>query len=137
MARKRDRDRYKDRERQRRAHKSRKVRAARMLGGRCQGEGCNVTDIRLLQFDHVIPILRNDGRRGITAENAHREILSGGKHKYQLLCANCHMIKTQRDKDAGLIPSRAIPAWEREKMRGGHQLQQAPQQLDLFLAVQT
>lgn len=71
------------------------------LGSYCSRCACETT--RVLQIDHV----EKDGK-------AHRESLStkggiammtailkdikdGNSNRYQVLCANCHMIKTQED----------------------------------------
>lgn len=69
-----------------------KAEAFIKLGGKCSA--CNNPDFRVLQIDHI----HNDGatdrriRRAIVA--LYRNIiLHGAQDKYQLLCANCHMLK--------------------------------------------
>jgi hypothetical protein len=85
-------------------------RAIAALGGHCQarrddGTVCGFADPRALQFDHIEPVRR--GRNGLhksaqTSDKVHRAILSGKTAGIQLLCANCHMIKTRADEEAGL-----------------------------------
>ena len=73
------------------------------MGGCC--EECGFADQRALQFDHRTPIRR--GRNGLhksahTSDKVHRAIMRGQRENLQLLCANCHQIKTRRDEDSGL-----------------------------------
>lgn len=61
------------------------------LGGKCQ---CGVDDERVLQIDHV----NGDGRVDRKANHQYdilRRIASGLTEGYQLLCSNCHVIKTR------------------------------------------
>lgn len=69
-----------------------------ILGGKCNK--CGITDPRILQFDHIC----NNG-------NKRRKLIGGGnaeirycvanpkkaKKILQLLCANCHVLKTWRN----------------------------------------
>lgn len=63
------------------------------LGGKCAH--CGNTDARVLTLDHKYGGGRKDhairGTQGIR-----RDILSGKRNKddFQILCANCHLIKT-------------------------------------------
>ena len=69
-----------------------------MLGGKCSN--CGNDDVRVLQIDHK----HNDGKelkrggriRGLDAKH-YRAIIRGDDplDRYQLLCANCHSLKTQ------------------------------------------
>ena len=59
------------------------------LGGICKQCGC--TDIRCLQIDHMIP-LRGIKRMGTL--DFYRSIVQGKRENLQILCANCHAIKT-------------------------------------------
>jgi 5-methylcytosine-specific restriction endonuclease McrA len=71
------------------------------LGGRCVR--CAYDDTRALVFDHVKPVrrgLRGVGKSKHTGQDTHRAVLNGSK-AYQLLCANCHMIKTRADDVEG------------------------------------
>jgi hypothetical protein len=78
------------RERARERYAKWKAKAHKALGGCCSD--CRINDVRVLQIDHV-----NGGGR------KHRMSVGGVKlfehvvdhpEEYQLLCANCHMIKT-------------------------------------------
>ena len=70
-----------------------------MLGGKCAR--CPQRNLRVLQVDHV----KEDGKRhrdqlktkgGITLMTAVlQEIAKGHSARFQVLCANCHMIKSQ------------------------------------------
>jgi predicted HNH restriction endonuclease len=59
------------------------------LGGVCAI--CQCADIRCLQIDHVTP-LRGAQRLGSVA--LYRSIILGARDGLQVLCANCHAIKT-------------------------------------------
>ena len=79
-------------------YRQRKIATLRALGGRCVR--CANDDPRVLQFDHI----NNDGyldkRKGYrtpyyrAAQLLRAEGLDAAKAVFQLLCANCHMIKT-------------------------------------------
>jgi 5-methylcytosine-specific restriction endonuclease McrA len=76
--------------------------AIALMGGRCQR--CGFDDERALQFDHVKPARRGlNGKRksGETGIATHRAIVNGMREGYQLLCANCHAIKTREDDPDG------------------------------------
>src|SRR6267142_1012690 len=73
--------------------KNRQVRAAiiRALGSQCVK--CSFSDSRALQVDHVNGGGRLDKNRGYAL---YRKIVKSqalGTNEYQLLCANCNMIK--------------------------------------------
>ena len=70
-------------------------RAVAFLGGLCAH--CGIADYRVLHIDHV------DGgggaeKRAIGDAGIHRKILAGAEG-YQLLCANCHNIKTWYEEE--------------------------------------
>jgi 5-methylcytosine-specific restriction endonuclease McrA len=66
--------------------------AIRSLGGACVH--CGITDERVLQIDHIVPIGDRKNRpKSVAAEMAKAKDLSN----YQLLCANCHVIKTREN----------------------------------------
>jgi len=74
----------------------RRIRAAAIeaLGGRCECCGLDVTEV--LEFDHRTPVLRRtNGVRNRDAADQARRILNGEAHLFQLLCANCHTLKTR------------------------------------------
>ena len=61
------------------------------LGGECSR--CGIDDPRVLQVDHV----NDDGaveRRSMRRDDIWKRVLADTSGRYQLLCANCHAIKT-------------------------------------------
>jgi 5-methylcytosine-specific restriction endonuclease McrA len=76
-----------------------RLRAIAKMGGRCMR--CGFSDHRALQFDHVKPLRRGlsgMSRKEQSSRWTHLQILKGAKG-YQLLCANCHTIKTRTEDD--------------------------------------
>ena len=76
--------------------KSRKKRATKLrqeaivlLGGQCVR--CQCSDMRCLQIDHVVPL---NGKLRLLTEKFYRSIIDGLTENLQVLCANCHAIKT-------------------------------------------
>lgn len=70
-------------------------KALQELGGKCLM--CGINDKRVLQIDHV------DGggsaeRNKIGRDGIHRKVVRDGGFGYQLLCANCHAIKTYNER---------------------------------------
>ena len=65
----------------------------RRFGGKCRI--CGFDDHRELCVDH-----KNGGggieRRGLHPDTYYRRLLTASKSKYQLLCANCNLIKARR-----------------------------------------
>jgi 5-methylcytosine-specific restriction endonuclease McrA len=62
------------------------------MGGRCVA--CGMTDIRILEFDHIL-----DKRVAprVTEANGQAlvyQVLAGNTDNLQLLCPNCHALKT-------------------------------------------
>ena len=82
-----------NRENQRKSHAKRLLRyrqeAIVLLGGECAQ--CQCKDIRCLQIDHIIPL---QGKQRIVSETFYRSIIQGLTENLQVLCANCHAIKT-------------------------------------------
>ena len=74
-------------------YKSLRPKALEVLGGKCAM--CGFSDTRALQIDHI----NNDGyiERGGGHEKddakIFRKIIRGDVDNYQILCANCNMIK--------------------------------------------
>ena len=68
--------------------------AIALLGGRCVQ--CQCDDIRCLQIDHIIPL--NGGQR-ILSETFYKRIIQGQTENLQVLCANCHAIKTYYEEE--------------------------------------
>ena len=76
--------------------------AIAFMGGKCVR--CGFDDERALQFDHVKPARR--GRVGLSKSSetgvaTHLAIVRGKAKHYQLLCANCHAIKSKQDDAEG------------------------------------
>jgi hypothetical protein len=76
----------------RRLRRRLRVAALKLYGGKC--EHCGFDDERALQFDHVVPVAVAGAKR-----TSHADVLAGkmAKEELQLLCANCHAIKTRAD----------------------------------------
>jgi 5-methylcytosine-specific restriction endonuclease McrA len=70
-----------------------KQQAITLLGGKCCR--CQLEDIRCLEIDHIVPVR---GDRSIYGAKLYRSIVnSGSTENLQVLCANCHAIKTYED----------------------------------------
>jgi len=73
-----------------------KKRLVEMFGGKCSR--CPVSDFRVLDFDHINPKTK---RFNLCIGSMHRpwaELVTEAR-KCQLLCANCHRIKTIENGD--------------------------------------
>lgn len=70
------------------AYRRERHAAFRFLGGRCVRCGCE--DWRCLQIDHI----EGDGYRQTHKRQDQRRAAKGDIEGLQLLCANCHAIKT-------------------------------------------
>ena len=67
-----------------------RLRIIEHLGGKCNR--CGITDVRVLQIDHI----NGGGRRELRSLSRHQYyhlVFSDTIGKYQLLCANCNWIK--------------------------------------------
>ena len=66
------------------------------LGGKCAYCGyCK--DDTALQIDHVVPLLDHE-RKSIRSQRPfYRRIINGERDNLQVLCANCHAIKTRSE----------------------------------------
>ena len=81
-----------------------RLRLIKLLGNCCKH--CGINNIRVLQIDHIDGNGKLDRRRykswrlssGPTYKNIFEMILNGSTN-YQVLCANCHVIKTYENKD--------------------------------------
>ena len=77
----------------------RRLEAIEALGGKCVR--CGFKNELALQFDHIKPLLRrtnNLPRGGTLKPNEYEAIVPGnGTHDIQLLCANCHAIKSKTE----------------------------------------
>jgi hypothetical protein len=75
-----------------------RAEALASLGGACVR--CGIDDLRVLHIDHIHGGGRVEKRK-IGDSAIHRKILAGDTAPYQILCANCHNIKTwHADTDA-------------------------------------
>lgn len=81
-----------------------RLKAINALGGSCCQ--CGVDDYRVLEFDHVEPIQwRTNGKTKMNGQhntNTINKMVKAGEDPnkiYQLLCANCHKIKTSDNQD--------------------------------------
>jgi hypothetical protein len=83
-------------------HKLRAM-AITIMGGCCSRPGCGFDDPRALQFDHVKAVRRrlNGGSNSAkSSDQLYRAIIRGERDGLQLLCANCHAIKTREEDNA-------------------------------------
>ena len=76
--------------------KAHRLRAATIahLGGECVR--CGIRDSRVLQIDHIVPV-RISNKKRVRQIPFYNAILIGEEINVQLLCANCHAIKTAED----------------------------------------
>jgi 5-methylcytosine-specific restriction endonuclease McrA len=109
-----------------------RAKAIARMGGRCVH--CGFDDARALVFDHVKPVrrgLRGVRKSGHTGVDTHRAVLKGSK-AYQLLCANCHAIKTRQDDANGAM---SVNLWltpsKRQRLLSGDTIE-TDVQLDMF-----
>lgn len=72
-----------------------RLAAISALGGACVR--CGISDDRVLEFDHITPLRRrSSGVKSKSQESEIRKIARGQVvDGVQLLCANCHRIKTR------------------------------------------
>tara|TARA_R100000458_G_C8061186_1_gene104040 strand:+ start:199 stop:552 length:354 start_codon:yes stop_codon:yes gene_type:complete len=73
------------------------IRVKRMLGG-CIRCGYNKSP-HALQFDHLDKSLKKDSISNMVHKGGSIKTLKPEIRKCQLLCANCHAIKTYEEKD--------------------------------------
>ena len=89
---------------QQRSRAKRRLDAILALGGSCSS--CKIDNPIVLEFDHIRPIqwrtnniVKLNGQHNVNTINA---MVTKGQNPhgmYQLLCANCHKIKTHNNKD--------------------------------------
>jgi 5-methylcytosine-specific restriction endonuclease McrA len=77
-----------------------RCRVMSLLGSKCAE--CGISDERVLQVDHIVPLAFSGERRG----NTLNDVLACGGNGFQLLCANCHVVKTKED-------NRRVRQWKR------------------------
>jgi len=81
------------------------------LGNQCVH--CKTRDLDVLQFDHINPIRRkNDNLRRDSGDNLVRKIMKANfkevSQEIQILCANCHMKKSNQENSAGFSSDETI-----------------------------
>lgn len=69
--------------------------AFELLGARCVQ--CGNPDGRVLQFDHIVP--QPKSQRVHQRQQEYYGVILGTNTNLQLLCANCHAIKTFEESD--------------------------------------
>lgn len=90
--------------------------ALKSLGNKCVR--CGIDDPRVLHIDHVIPVSQTPGRKRFHRNLMYKYIIVGYKRRaYQILCANCHMIKTAEDKLYSGSDGPQLRREERKKLR--------------------
>jgi 5-methylcytosine-specific restriction endonuclease McrA len=72
-----------------------RLQAIQCLGGVCAR--CQFVDIRCLQIDHITPLGKPNGRNSV---RLYLDVIKGHTENLQLLCANCHMIKTYEEDNS-------------------------------------
>jgi len=78
------------------ANRARKKLAIEHLGGKCAH--CGNDDYRVLEFDHIVPLAETGEKRERGNQIAGIILAEPAPHpRFQLLCANCHKIKTYSD----------------------------------------
>jgi 5-methylcytosine-specific restriction endonuclease McrA len=77
------------REREKELNKLQRIKTLMLLGSRCVV--CGNYDQRVLEIDHILPLA---GEKRITSAQLYSSIIAGNTDNLQLLCANCHRIKT-------------------------------------------
>lgn len=90
----------KDCRREQWAEEARRLRAAvvALLGGECVA--CGILDARLLDIDHKDGNGNLERQKGVKQVKLYRKILVEPS-PYQLLCCNCHRLKTIADEKVG------------------------------------
>ena len=76
-------------------NRRRRREALMLLGGRCQR--CGIEDERVLQIDHLNGGGRQERGTYYNPTKLWKDVTEHGIEKFQLLCANCHSIKTWED----------------------------------------
>lgn len=75
----------------------RKQKVIEILGGKCVKCGYKEHQAAL-QIDHIIPLRRKTKGMGVGGNKNCRAVLKGHIENVQLLCANCHAIKTYEER---------------------------------------
>ncbi len=67
-----------------------------VLGGKCAHCGYCANDAAL-QIDHIVPLLDHTRSNIRSQRTFYRNIINGARDNLQVLCANCHIIKTRTE----------------------------------------
>src|SRR5258708_14170519 len=84
--------------------RSRRDQVFTLLGGRCAW--CSLDDWRVLQVDHIVGDGAAERRQfggklaNWASDGAYTKYMVEHLEKYQLLCANCHALKTQGERQS-------------------------------------
>lgn len=78
-----------------------RIKAIKILGGKCLD--CGIDDVRVLQFDHK-ELVRRKGEERMKSRGSDVTVNKIIKNELTnkdiaVRCANCHMIKTGKDKE--------------------------------------
>lgn len=84
---------------QRKLRLQNKLKVVKMLGGQCQSCGYSL-NYKALQIDHLSVQHRKRSDRNQAGSVLYRKIANGKQNleEIQLICANCHAIKTYSDR---------------------------------------
>ena len=69
------------------------------LGGKC--EKCGIDDWRVLQIDHINGGGGKERKSGYNFAKIRKDVFEYGRNKYQVLCANCHILKHFEERHGG------------------------------------
>lgn len=73
-----------------------RLEVLKLLGGKCVN--CGLTDIRVLQVDHIKPVGQKNRLQQLELK---KDILKNSTN-YQLLCANCNWIKRYDNNETNI-----------------------------------
>ena len=89
---------------QKKSRMKRRLDAIASLGGLCCS--CGNDNPIVLEFDHIVPIqwrtnslIKANGQHNVNTINAMVNNGEDPTEMYQLLCANCHKLKTHTNQD--------------------------------------
>ncbi len=78
-------------------NKKLRLDAMEMLGGECAG--CGYSNLEAMEIDHIEGGGR-EHRKRVDHKLQYRNIRDGHTEGYQLLCCNCHRLKSNREREA-------------------------------------
>ena len=74
-----------------------RIKLLKDLGGEC--DKCGNSDVRVLQIDHIQAGEGNAHRKSFSCRRAYWRFIRENRKLFQLLCANCHCIKSYDEGD--------------------------------------